>query len=186
MYPSGHQTTVTVSELAKPMDGAARPGHFVGVATVVLKLFAAVKPHVAIFGQKDYQQLQIIRRMTRDLDLGVEIVGAPIVRDAGGLALSSRNAYLSPAERVRALSLSRGLHAAELRFAAGQREERPLIAAVMNELGNLEADYVDLRDAETLDKVSRVDAPAVLAVAVRVGATRLIDNVVLSPDSPAP
>jgi pantoate--beta-alanine ligase len=181
MYPPGFQTTITVAALEQPMDGAARPGHFRGVATVVLKLFAAVRPHVAIFGMKDYQQLQIIRRMTRDLDLGIEIVGAPIVRDPDGLALSSRNAYLSEADRARALALSRGLRAAEARFKAGERKAGPLLAATRTELAALETDYVDLRDAESLQGVSHVTAPVVLAVAARVGTTRLIDNIVLTP-----
>ncbi len=181
MYPPGFQTTVTVAELEQPMDGAARPGHFRGVATVVLKLFAAVRPHLAIFGMKDYQQLQIIRRMTRDLDLGIEIVGAPIVRDPDGLALSSRNAYLSEEGRAQALALSRGLRAAEARFKAGERKAGPLLAATRTELAALETDYVDLRDAESLQVVSHVTAPVVLAVAARVGTTRLIDNIVLTP-----
>src|SRR5690349_1140146 len=128
MYRPGAQTFVEVRELQKPMCGASRPGHFAGVATVVTKLFALTRPHVAVFGQKDYQQLAIIRRMTRDLDLGVEIVGVPIVREADGLALSSRNAYLSPEQRAQALALSRGLAAAEALAKAGERDAARLVA----------------------------------------------------------
>jgi pantoate--beta-alanine ligase len=185
MYPPGFQTTVTVAELEQPMCGAARPGHFRGVATVVLKLFAAVRPHVAIFGQKDYQQLQIIRRMVRDLDLGVEIVGMPIVRDPDGLALSSRNAYLTGEQREQALGLSRGLRASEALFAAGERDGARLLNAAREILapligaGALGLDYLELRDAESLAPVERVEGPAVIAVAGRIGTTRLIDNVVL-------
>jgi pantoate--beta-alanine ligase len=178
VYPPGFQTYVDVRTLAAGLDGASRPGHFVGVATVVCKLFNVVRPHVALFGEKDFQQLAVVRRMTADLDLGVEIVGMPIVREPDGLAMSSRNAYLSPEERRRALALSRGIFAARDAAAAGTRDAPTLIALVR---AALEAqvdriDYVDLRDADTLTPVVHLDRPSVLLVAAFVGKTRLIDN----------
>jgi pantoate--beta-alanine ligase len=182
MYPDGYQTTVEVRELAAPMCGASRPGHFAGVASVVAKLFHITQPHVAVFGQKDFQQLAIIRRMVRDLDFDIEIVGMPIVREADGLALSSRNAYLSPEERRQALALSRGLGAAEARFAAGERRAAALVEAARAEIDRAplaRIDYLELRDAGSLRPVELVDSPAVLALAVFFGKTRLIDNAVL-------
>ena len=183
MYPNGHQTYVEVRELAKGMCGDRRPGHFAGVATVVLKLFNVIQPQVALFGEKDYQQLQVIKRMARDLDVPVKVVGMPIVREPDGLAMSSRNAYLSPEERGRALALSRGLGAAEHRFAAGERHAVKLVGAaraILDADPALRLDYLELRDAESLEPVvGEVVGRAVLAVAAFVGATRLIDNVVL-------
>lgn len=182
MYPPGSQTFIEVRELAKPLCGASRPGHFAGVATVVAKLFHATLPHVAVFGEKDYQQLAIIRRMVRDLDFGIEIAGVPIVREPDGVALSSRNAYLDPAQRQAARALSAGLAAAAAAYAAGERDALALVAAAR---APLEAeplariDYVELRDAHELTLVERADRPAVLAVAAFIGATRLIDNRVL-------
>lgn len=184
MYPEGYQTVLEVRELAVPLCGASRPGHFAGVATVVAKLFNVTRPHVAVFGQKDFQQLAIIRRMVRDLDFGIEIIGMPIVREADGLAMSSRNAYLSAEERREALALRRGLDAAEAAFAGGEREAAALVAAAR---GPLEAsplariDYVELRDADALTGIERVERPAVLAMAAFLGQTRLIDNTVLAP-----
>jgi pantoate--beta-alanine ligase len=186
MYPSGAQTFVEVRELQKPLCGASRPGHFAGVATVVAKLFHATLPHVAVFGEKDYQQLAIIRRMVRDLDFAIEIVGVPIVREADGLALSSRNAYLSEADRKAALSLSAGLAAAEQAYKAGERNAAALVAIArapieIEPLARI--DYVELRDADELSTIDRVERKAVLAMAVFVGAegkkTRLIDNRVI-------
>jgi pantoate--beta-alanine ligase len=182
MYPPGAQTFVEVRELQQPMCGARRPGHFAGVATIVSKLFHVTQPHVAVFGEKDYQQLAIIRRMVRDLDFAIEIVGVPIVREADGLAMSSRNAYLSPAQRAQALSLSRGLAAAEASYKSGERDADKLVAAARATLEaerEVRIDYVELRNADDLSQVSRVDAPAVLAIAAFVGTTRLIDNRVL-------
>ena len=182
MYPAGAQTFVEVRELQRPLCGASRPGHFAGVATIVTKLFHLTQPHLAVFGEKDYQQLAIIRRMVRDLDFGIEIAGVPIVREPDGLALSSRNAYLSAEQRLAARSLSRGLAAAEAAFAAGERTASALLAAAR---APIEAeplariDYVELRDADELTPVDRADRRAVLALAVFVGATRLIDNRVL-------
>jgi pantoate--beta-alanine ligase len=188
MYPPGYQTHVEVTELQTPLCGASRPGHFRGVATVVTKLFHLTWPHLAIFGQKDFQQLALIRRMTADLDLGVEIVGMPIVREPDGLAMSSRNAYLSAEERAQAVCLWRGLEAARACFAAGERDARALIAAAQQPIEHAalaRIEYVELRDAATLEPVSTpvntVDRPAVLAMAVHFGNTRLIDNTVLEP-----
>jgi pantoate--beta-alanine ligase len=178
VYPPGYQTYVQVQKLEQGLDGGSRPGHFIGVATVVCKLFNVVRPHVALFGEKDFQQLAVIRRMAADLDMGVEIVGMPIVREPDGLAMSSRNAYLSPAERRRALSLWRGLEAARLRAQAGERDGATLIALARSALeGQVDrVDYVELRDAETLVPLTRLDRPGVLALAAFVGNTRLIDN----------
>jgi pantoate--beta-alanine ligase len=179
MYTEGNQTTVQVHELERGMCGDARPGHFVGVATVVCKLFNIVRPHIAVFGEKDFQQLAVIRRMVRDLDVPVEIVGLPTVREADGLALSSRNRFLSADERARALSISRALFAARTDWEAGQKDAAVLRAGVRKVLADAGIDrveYVDLRDAETLRPMTIVDRPAVLAVAAFVGATRLIDN----------
>jgi len=182
MYPPGAQTFVEVRELQKPLCGASRPGHFAGVASVVTKLFHITKPHLAVFGEKDYQQLAIIRRMVRDLDFGIEIQGVPIVREADGLALSSRNAYLSAEQRAAALALSRGLAAAEAAYQAGERDAATLVAAARAPL-EAEAlariDYVELRDADELSEIERADKKSVLAIAAFVGTTRLIDNRVL-------
>jgi len=188
MYPAGAQTFVEVRELQQPMCGASRPGHFAGVATIVSKLFHITQPHLAVFGEKDYQQLAIIRRMVRDLDFGIEIASVPIVREPDGLALSSRNAYLSPEQRRAALALSRGLAAAAAAFGAGERSSSALLAAARAPI-EAEAlariDYVELRDADELTPFqTTVDRRAVLALAVFVGATRLIDNRVLGPLGP--
>lgn len=184
MYPPGYQTYIEVGELQKPLCGASRPGHFRGVATVVTKLFHLTRPHVAIFGQKDFQQLALIRRMTTDLDLDVDIVGMPIVREPDGLAMSSRNAYLSAEQRAQAVCLSRGLDAVRQRFDAGERDARALLAAARQPIGAealARIEYVELRDAATLEVVDTVTRPAVLAMAVMFGNTRLIDNTVLEP-----
>ena len=182
MYPANAQTFVQVRELQKPLCGERRPGHFDGVATIVAKLFHITQPHLAVFGEKDYQQLAIIRRMVRDLDMGIEILGVPIVREADGLAMSSRNAYLAPAERKAALCLSAGLAAAEVAYKAGERSSAALVAACRAKiLGEALAriDYVDLRDADELTPVVRVERKVVLAIAAFVGTTRLIDNRVI-------
>jgi pantoate--beta-alanine ligase len=181
LYPEGFQTYIAVRELEQPLCGASRPGHFIGVATVVAKLFQLVRPHVALFGRKDYQQLAIIRRMVRDLDFDIEIVGMPIVREPDGLALSSRNAYLEGDERQRALCLSRGLAAARDLFAGGERDTKKLTAAARAQVeqGATRVDYVEIRDAESLAAVERVERPCVIAIAAFVGTTRLIDNDIL-------
>src|SRR5262249_27300433 len=182
LYPDGFQTYVQVRELEQPLCGASRPGHFIGVATVVAKLFNLVRPQVALFGRKDYQQLGILRRMVRDLDFPIEIVGMPIVREEDGLALSSRNAYLKGDERQRALCLSSGLAAARDRFTAGERETSKLVAAARAEVekGATRVDYVEIRDAESLAELDRIDRPCVIAIAAFVGSTRLIDNDILA------
>jgi pantoate--beta-alanine ligase len=184
MYLPGAQTYVEVRELQQPLEGASRPGHFAGVATVVTKLFHATMPHVAVFGEKDYQQLAIIRRMTRDLDFGIEIASVPIVREADGVALSSRNAYLSDVERVAARALSAGLAAAAARVAAGERDVAAVVAAARAPIAAeplARIDYVELRDADSLEPLTRLDRAGVVAMAVFVGNTRLIDNRVLRP-----
>ncbi len=188
LYPAGEDTRVRVGKLAEPLCGRSRPGHFEGVATVVTKLFAIVGPSVAVFGKKDYQQLQVIRRLTRNLFLPVEIVALRTVREPDGLAMSSRNAYLSADERTRARSLSVGLDAAVRAFGAGERRARELenLAREPVERAATSVEYVEVRDAETLAPFDeRVGERAVLAMACRVGATRLIDNVVLGED-PSP
>ena len=188
MYPPGEETRVRVGALAEPLCGAFRPGHFEGVTTVVAKLFAIVGPCVAVFGKKDYQQLAILRRMTTDLFLPVTIVGHPIVREADGLAMSSRNAYLSAEERARALSLSRALRAAQAAFARGERDAAALerLARAEVQRGADTIDYVSVVDPDTLQPFSApIGARALAAIACRVGKTRLIDNFVLGEDDPA-
>jgi pantoate--beta-alanine ligase len=187
MYPQGEQTRVSVGALAAPLCGRFRPGHFEGVATVVAKLFALVGPSVAVFGKKDYQQLAILRRVAVDLFFPVEVVGHPIVREKDGLAMSSRNAYLSPEERARALGLSRGLGAAWRAFAGGERGAGVLRRAARAEVERAadSIDYVEVTDADSLaphDDGATVGARALVAIACRIGKTRLIDNVVLGED----
>lgn len=182
MYYEGYQTYVSVRELQKPLCGAVRPGHFDGVSSVVTKLFNITKPHVAVFGEKDFQQLALIRRMVIDLDFGIEIVGMPIVREDDGLALSSRNKYLSDEERAQALVHSQGLAAARALYEGGERNAATLLAAVTDRIATAplaELDYAELRDTNTLELVDTVEGPVVIAVAVFFGATRLIDNIVL-------
>ncbi len=192
MYPKGEQTRVNVGALATPLCGAFRPGHFEGVATVVTKLFALAGPCVAVFGKKDYQQLAILRRVAQDLFLPVEVVGHAIVRETDGLAMSSRNAYLAPADRQRALALSRGLAAAWRAFGRGERDASELRRAARAEVerGADSIDYVDVTDPDSLAPFAdgaRVGERALVAIACRLGATRLIDNVVLGEDpSPVP
>lgn len=184
MYPPGAQTWVEVMELTKGLCGASRPGHFRGVTTVVAKLFNIVKPHIALFGSKDYQQLCAIRQMVRDLNFDVEIVPMPTVRESDGLAMSSRNSYLSPPERVVALTLGRALEAARQAHDAGERNARALVHAVRQAMAGepgVEVEYIECRDANTLEEITTVNAPAVVAIAARVGRTRLIDNLVLEP-----
>lgn len=185
MYPAGYQTYVDVEQLTLPLCGAARPGHFRGVTTVVAKLFNIVKPHVALFGKKDFQQLTVIRRMVADLNMDIAIVGMPIVREADGLALSSRNAYLSPEERSRALCLSRALAAVGALFTEGERSVavlRTKALDVINEAAGI-IDYVDFRHRESLEAVAAADEDTLVALAVRIGSTRLIDNRILGEEN---
>lgn len=186
MYPPGFDTAIDVGGITARLEGASRPHHFRGVATVVAKLFNQVQPDRAYFGQKDAQQLLVVRKMVRDLDLPVEIVPVPTVREPDGLALSSRNVALTPAERTAALSLSRGLFTAQDRYRAGERDADVLRAVVSEHLAAeplVEPDYVSLADAETLEELTVVDRPALLSLAARIGQTRLIDNVLLGDES---
>jgi pantoate--beta-alanine ligase len=182
IYPPGHQTHVEIKELSKILCGARRPGHFQGVATVVTKLFNVVRPDVAIFGEKDYQQLQIIRRLVRDLFLNVEIVGHPIVRESDGVAMSSRNAYLNADERKAARCLSRSLHRAQYLVRRGETSAKAIAAAVIAELHNeplAVVEYVTISDVETLEPLGQIRQSALLALSVTIGQARLIDNKVL-------
>ncbi len=187
MYPHGNAAVVvTAPGLADRLCGAFRPGHFQGVLTVVAKLFHLVTPDIAVFGRKDFQQYVLIRRMAADLDFPVEVVAAPIVRDVDGLALSSRNVYLSAAEREDALLLSRSLRAADAEFRAGFTEAARLIAKARATLAagrTVSLQYVELVDTSSLDAVSQARAGDVLAVAAIVGSTRLIDNIALHDDA---
>lgn len=184
MYPEGFATTVSVSGVSEVLEGAARPGHFDGVSTVVLKLLNQVQPDIALFGEKDWQQLAVIRRMATDLDLPVEIHGVPIERDDQGLALSSRNAYLSEEELVAARTLPRALGEAATAIGRGEPAEAALAAATarLAEAGFTDIDYVTLRDAATLQPIEALgEAPARLLAAARMGPARLIDNLPVEP-----
>ena len=184
MYPAGAVTWVTVEELSGKLDGGSRPGHFRGVTTVVAKLFHIVEPDKAFFGQKDAAQVAIIRRMVRDLNLPVGIVVCPIVREADGLAMSSRNAYLGPEERKRAVVLHRALVRVQRMVEAGERDVGPLSAAGIYEFAresSVRLDYFEIVNPDTLDPVEDVSRGALVAVAAYVGATRLIDNILLGP-----
>ena len=180
MYPDGFQTAVTVRELTRHLCGASRPGHFDGVATVVSKLFAITRADSAVFGEKDFQQLAVIRRMAADLNLNIEIIGHPIVREEDGLAMSSRNTYLSPAGRATALCLSQSIRLARKEAEGGELATEVLAGLVRAHIGSFagaEIDYVSFVDAGTLEPVAMVDARTLLALAVRInGKVRLIDN----------
>ena len=183
MYPDGYETYVTVEGLARQLEGASRPAHFRGVATVVTKLFIAVRPDRAYFGRKDAQQLRVVRRLARDLDLPVAVVACDTVREADGLAMSSRNANLSPADRAAAPVLARALRAAAARYAAGERSADALRAAARATLAaepRAAVDYVSLADAASLAEIEgEARGPALLSLAARFGPVRLIDNVEL-------
>jgi len=182
MYPEGAVTWVNVEGLSEKLDGRSRPGHFRGVATVVAKLFHIVEPDAAFFGQKDAAQLAVIRRMVRDLNFAVEIVGCPIVREADGLAMSSRNAYLNSTERKQALVLSRSLRRVKEFADAGEHDAEKLVSAGREEIkkeSSVSLDYFEIVDAATLDPVKEACQGSLIAVAAFVGATRLIDNMLL-------
>ena len=189
MYPEGFQTAVEVARLTAPLCGRGRPGHFRGVTTVVTKLFHCVRPHVAVFGEKDYQQLAVVRRLAVDLDFGIEIVGVPTVREADGLALSSRNRLLGPADREAALCVPRALAAAAVAVGAGERRAGTIVSQATAEIAveaRARLEYAELCDPETLEEVAEVGAPALLALAVWVGGVRLIDNRLLVPGGEKP
>ncbi len=183
MYPDGFATSIAVGGVSERWDGAARPGHFAGVATVVTKLFQQVKPDIAFFGEKDFQQLAVIRRFVADLDIDIEIVGVPTQREDDGVALSSRNAYLSPDERVTARTLPRALGEAAAAIGRGGDVAAALAAATarLADAGFDPIDYVALVDAATLEPLERLDGPARLIAAAKLGRTRLIDNLAVEP-----
>jgi len=183
IYPTGFATSIHVGPMGDVLCGQFRPGHFRGVATVVTKLFNLVQPDLAFFGQKDLQQTAVIRRVVKDLNLPVDILVVPTVREADGLALSSRNAYLAPAQRQLALGISRGLFAAEKLFISGERDAGKLVAMARSGLEGMdEIQYCEAVDPLTVDPVAgAITRPAALCVAVVIGGTRLIDNLLLSP-----
>jgi pantoate--beta-alanine ligase len=183
MYPAGSEVRIVAGETASRWEGAVRPGHFDGVLTVVAKLFHLVEPDVAVFGQKDVQQVTLVRRMVDDLDWPVRIVTAPVARDADGLALSSRNVYLSPEERADALVLNRSLAAAAAAFAAGERNGAAIAEIVRHTLearGRVGVDYIAVVEPERLAPVDTAASGTIVAIAARVGSTRLIDNIILA------
>jgi len=182
IYPEGYETYIEVEELQKPLCGQYRPGHFKGVATVVLKLFNIVKPDVAVFGEKDYQQLLIIKKMVRDLHLEIEIVGMPIIREKDGLAMSSRNAYLSDEDRSKALALSKSLTEIKNMFNDGNKDTSELVKAgtgVLKKNSVSAIDYLEIRDGTRLEKPRVAKNGDIAAVAARIGNARLIDNIKL-------
>lgn len=184
MYPPGYATYVDVSHVSEPLEGHFRPGHFRGVTTVVLKLFNLVQPDVAYFGQKDYQQTLVIRRMCDDLNLRVQLRICPTVREPDGLALSSRNAYLSAAERQRSLAIWRALSLARQLVGDGARDARSIsqrMRDVLTTAGITEIDYAAIANPDTLTEVDTISGPVVALIAAKVGSTRLIDNEILTP-----
>jgi pantoate--beta-alanine ligase len=184
IYLPGHETYISLERLPEHLCGLSRPGHFRGVATVVAKLFNIVLPDVAVFGEKDFQQLAVIRRMVKDLNFPVEIIGCPTRREEDGLAMSSRNACLNPEERAFAPALYRALAAAREQAARGETRAEALVQAVVREAEKgpgARVDYIKICDPESLEEVAEVKAPAVMALAVFVGKTRLIDNMILEP-----
>lgn len=186
MYPQGFQTTVSLGPLTEPLCGASRPGHFNGVAVVVSKLFGIVQPDLALFGKKDFQQLAVIRQMTEDLNMAVEIMGMPIVREADGLAMSSRNSYLSAAERQQALCLREAILKVRELFAAGETSVDRLLGAarmIITAAPDALIDYLDMRDGVTLGPLNKASSDTLFALAVTFGSTRLIDNSLLGDES---
>jgi len=184
IYGERFQAHVELGKLPNHLCGLSRPVFLKGVATVVTKLFNIVKPHVTIFGQKDYQQLTVIRQMVRDLNFDIKVVGAPTVREPGGLAMSSRNTYLTPAQRISALSLSKSLKKAQTLVENGLQDADKIIdtaAKLIRSHPETEIDYITICDPETLDDMKSIDRPALMALAVKVGKARLIDNMILKP-----
>ena len=183
MYPSGFQTWVNVEEISKPLEGKKRPGHFRGVTTVVTKLFNLVQPQKAYFGQKDAQQVAVIRQMVRDLNMPVEIVASPIIRERDGLAMSSRNTYLNPKERQAALVLSKSLKTAKSAYEKGERDAN-ILRIIMEKIINAEPlarlEYVSCADYNSLEELEKINGKTLLSMAVYMGKTRLIDNLVLN------
>ena len=182
MYPDGFETTIDVGSIAQRLEGEHRPGHFEGVATVVCKLLTIVRPDTVYFGQKDAQQCLVIKRLNADLDLGAEIIVMPTVREPDGLAMSSRNAYLSPEDRRAALSLHRALTLAETSYADGVLDARVLRREMLELLEaepSASVEYVSVADAGTLVELDTIDRPVLVSMAVRIGGVRLIDNIVL-------
>lgn len=179
MYPDNYQTYVNVESVTDNLCGRSRPGHFRGVATVCAKLFNMVKPHIAVFGKKDFQQLVVIKRMVADLNMDLEILGLSTFRENDGLAMSSRNIYLKPEERLSALSLSRSLLRAKQMYEGGERDAGAIIAEVRKMIEaqpHTKIDYVQICDTTTMKDIANIERESVLALAVRVGAARLIDN----------
>jgi pantoate--beta-alanine ligase len=186
MYPEGFQTRVEVEGVTKHLCGLSRPGHFQGVTTVVAKLFHITKPHIAVFGQKDYQQLTVVTRMVKDLNMDVKIVGVPTVREPDGLAMSSRNSYLTPEQRKSALCLKRSLDLARDKVLRGEKDGNAIKTAVqelIRSYPDTEIDYVNVCDPVSLEDAGKIEGEALLALAVRVGKTRLIDNCILGKPS---
>jgi pantoate--beta-alanine ligase len=184
IYGTNFQTYVELERLPKHLCGLSRPVFFKGVATVVTKLFNIVKPHVTIFGQKDYQQLTVIRQMTRDLNLDIKVVGAATVRESDGLAMSSRNTYLTPEQRISALSLNKSLKKAQTLVENGLQDASKIIETaerLIRSHPETEIDYITICDPETLDDMETINRPALMALAVKVGKARLIDNMILEP-----
>jgi len=184
MYPENHETTVQPGRTAEPMEGAGRPGHFAGVTTVVAKLFLSVQPDVAYFGQKDYQQLAVIKRMATDLDMGISIIGVPTVREDDGLAMSSRNVRLSTDDRTASTVIYQGLLAAKKNFDNGERNASQLVQTVLDVYSKeplARTEYVSLADANSLQPINHITSLAVIAVAVWFNDVRLIDNIELQP-----
>lgn len=182
MYPEGSQTTVKVEKVTQNLCGLSRPGHFDGVTTVVAKLFNATKPHLAVFGQKDYQQLAVISRMVMDLDMDIKIIGVPTVREPDGLAMSSRNKYLNPEERRSALCLKKSLDLADKMSKEGTTDAGVIIEAIASLIKShafTDIDYINLCDPLTLDDLDTLGEETLLALAVRIGNTRLIDNCII-------
>ncbi len=180
IYPDGFQTSVALDRLSKGMCGDSRPGHFTGVTTVVAKLFNVVRPDIALFGEKDYQQLALIRQMVDDLSFGIEIVGMPIVREADGLAMSSRNSRLKKNDRMAALSLYRALKKGAEILRSGERSAESIINAAKDELApGIALDYIEVRDPRTLETLKTINKDVLFAIAAKLGDVRLIDNIIL-------